>query len=257
MMPKNGLKLGFWKRWESGRLNCLLVIFMPHVAPHITTPHSLRYWFPFELPSIQLFILASKLCLAFLLCAYRLLVTIPSSFWMSQPSPLYSTHVILPVFCCYFVPLGDNHLSQKSLWPTCYWDVALCYLYWPLLSTAGHLPGPRVFLQDSTPKGSQALMCCLLHLWNWKSQAWTSPAGKKCLLNNVIMWPNSKVLGKQGWWEALIWHAWDQKSGTKYSPVQGFLYCLLSIGVKFSHNKRPQIKIVDIQLFNMRVFGAF
>lgn len=52
-------------------------------------------------------------------------------------------------------------------------------------------------------------------------------AGKKCLLNNVIMWPNSPVLVEQGWWGALIWQVWDQKSGTKYCPVQGFLYCLL------------------------------
>ena len=77
---------------------------MPHVAPHPSMPPAasdINFYLP-----ISLFRLFFKLFLAFLSCDNRLFFTIASLFCISQCSPCCLTHVILPVFCCYFALLG-------------------------------------------------------------------------------------------------------------------------------------------------------
>ena len=77
------------------------------VAPHPTSPWAVSD-FDFYLP-IRLFTLIFRLYLAFLSCDNRLFFTIAFLFCISQCSPCCLTHVILPVFCCYFAFLGDKY----------------------------------------------------------------------------------------------------------------------------------------------------
>ena len=100
--------------------------------------------------------------LACLLCVYRLVQFLHPRCLSTL---LSTSHGPFSQFSLLFFYLLVVNISARNLCdpPAIRMSLFVTFIgYSPSLE--GHLPGLRASLQDSTPKGSQALTCCLLHL---------------------------------------------------------------------------------------------